>query len=151
MNEKDIAIRLFLEGANCAQAVFLAFAPRCGIDRDTAVRLAAPFGGGVGRQREVCGAVSGMCMAAGLLYGYTDFTDTAAKTEHYRLIQELCDAFRARFGSIVCRDLLGSKQAFTSPEPDPRNEEYYKTRPCARQVGAAAEILADYIEKHPIV
>ena len=150
MNEKDTAIRLFVEGANCAQAVLAAFAPVCGIDQKTALKISAPFGGGIGRQREVCGAISGMCMAAGLLYGYTDLSDTAAKAAHYAMIQELCAAFRDRFGSIICRELLGSKKAFTSPIPDERNEEYYRTRPCARQVGAAAEILAEYIEKHPV-
>ena len=100
--------------------MLVAFADLCGLDERTAYRLSAPFGGGLGRQREVCGAVSGMCMVLGFLYGYDDLSDAPAKAEHYRLVQELCGAFKQRFGSIVCRELLGTKTATTTPEPDPR-------------------------------
>ena len=150
MTRKEKAIELFVNGANCAQAVLVAFADLCGLDERTAYRLSAPFGGGLGRQREVCGAVSGMCMVLGFLYGYDDLSDAPAKAEHYRLVQELCGAFKQRFGSIVCRELLGAKTATTTPEPDPRTAEYYRTRPCARQVGVAAGILEDYVNAHPV-
>ena len=59
----------FLAGMNCAQAVLCAFADRCGLDRNTAMKLASGFGGGIARQREVCGAITGMCMAADLIRG----------------------------------------------------------------------------------
>ena len=150
MTRKEKAIELFMQGANCAQAVLVAFADLCGLDEKTAYRLSAPFGGGFGRQREVCGAVSGKCVVLGFLYGYDDLADAFAKTEHYRLVQELCGAFKERFGSIVCRELLGAKKATTNPEPDPRTAEYYRTRPCAYQVGVAAEILEDYVNAHPV-
>lgn len=145
MTRKEKAIEWFMKGANCAQAVFVAFADLCGMDEKTALKLSSSFGGGLGRQREVCGAVSGMCMVLGALYGYDDLSDDTAKAAHYRLIQRLCDMFRANFGSIVCRELLGAKRATTHPEPDARTAEYYRTRPCARQVGCAAEILEKYI------
>lgn len=150
MTRKEKAIALFVNGANCAQAVLVAFADLCGMDEKTAYRLSAPFGGGLGRQREVCGAVSGMCMVLGLLYGYDDLTDGPAKAEHYRVVQSLCGEFKEAFGSIICRELLGTKRATTTPEPDPRTAEYYRTRPCARQVGVAAEILERYINTHPV-
>ena len=150
MTRKEKAIELFVNGANCAQAVLVAFADLCGLDERTAYRLSAPFGGGLGRQREVCGAVSGMCMVLGFLYGYDDLSDAPAKAEHYRLVQELCGAFKQRFGSIVCRELLGAKTATTTPEPDPRTAEYYRTRPCARQVGVAAGMLEDYVNAQPV-
>ena len=150
MTRKEKAVELFVSGANCAQAVLVAFADLCGLDKRTAYRLSAPFGGGLGRQREVCGAVSGMCMVLGFLYGYDDLSDAPAKAEHYRLVQELCGAFKQRFGSIVCRELLGTKTATTTPEPDPRTAEYYRTRPCARQVGVAAEILEAFVNEHPV-
>ena len=150
MTRKERAIELFVGGANCAQAVLVAFADLCGLEERAAYRLSAPFGGGLGRQREVCGAVSGMCMVLGILYGYDDLSDAPAKAEHYRLVQELCTAFKAQFGSIVCRELLGAKTATTHPEPDPRTAEYYRTRPCARQVGVAAEILEAYVNAHPV-
>ena len=151
MTYKEKAIDLFFAGANCAQAVFAAFSPLTGFEEKAALRIAAPFGGGFGRQREVCGAVSGMCMAAGVLYGYDDLTDEEIKKAHYRMVQELCGAFRERFGTIICRELLQTKAASTAPVPTPRTEEYYRTRPCARQVGTAAEIIERYIEEHPII
>jgi C_GCAxxG_C_C family probable redox protein len=150
MTRKERAIALFMEGANCAQAVLVAFADLCDLEQKTAYRLAAPFGAGLGRQREVCGAVSGMCMVLGFLYGYDDRSDASAKAEHYRLVQELCNAFKAEFGTIVCRELLGEKRATTHPEPDARTAEYYRVRPCAHQVGVAAGILEDYINAHPV-
>lgn len=150
MTYKEKAVELFMSGANCAQAVFAAFAPLCGIDEDMALRIAASFGGGLGGQREVCGAVSGMCMAAGALYGYTNLSDDAVKQGHYALIRALCDGFRAQFDTIICRELLDAKHASYAPDPSPRTEEYYRQRPCARLVGAAAELLAAYIEAHPI-
>ena len=149
MTYKEKAIDLFFAGANCAQAVFAAFSPLTGFEEKAALRIAAPFGGGFGRQREVCGAVSGMCMAAGVLYGYDDLTDEEIKKAHYRMVQELCNAFRERFGTIICRELLGEKKTVTFTDPSPRTEEYYRQRPCARQVGVAAEILENYIAAHP--
>ena len=152
MTYKDKAIELFFEGANCAQAVLAAFAPLVGVDEQTCLRLSSSFGGGIGRLREVCGAVSGMCMAAGLLYGYDDLTDPEAKKAHYARIQELCEAFRKHFGTLICRELLDKKTAADiSPDPSPRTESYYRSHPCARQVGVAAEILEAYIQSHPVL
>lgn len=151
MTRAEKAIELFEKGANCAQAVCGAFADLMGLDEKTAFRLSAPFGGGLGRQREICGAVSGMCMVAGMLYGYDDLENDQVKGEHYRLVQELCDAFRARYGSIICRELLQTAKLSSAPVPTPRTAEYYRTRPCARQVGTAAEIIERYIQDHPII
>lgn len=153
VSRTERAIEYFINGANCAQAVAAAFADLMGMDAKAALRLSAPFGGGLARQREVCGAVSGMCLVAGVLYGYDDLTDNDAKAAHYRMIRMLCDEFRAAHsGHIVCRELLGDKNggSDTAPAPSPRTEEYYRTRPCARQVGTAAGILEAYISKHPV-
>ena len=98
--------------------------------------------------REVCGAVSGMAIVAGILYGYDDPSVLGASAKHYALVQELAGAFREKNGSIVCRELLGDRSAIrTSPEP--RTEEYYKKRPCVELVGMAADILEEYILKNP--
>ena len=150
MQRTERAIALFLEGANCAQAVFAAFADLIGMDERTALRLSSSFGGGVGRQREVCGAVSGMCMVLGALYGYDDLRDQALKAAHYARVQALCNDFKARYGSIVCRELLGAKRADDAPNPTPRDAEFYRTRPCARFVGAAAELVEQYVAEHPL-
>lgn len=141
------AEELFVEGYNCAQAVALAFSDKTGLDKETTLKIASSFGGGFGRLREVCGAVSGMCMVAGLLYGYDDVSDKNAKMNHYALIQELAGKFSDEAGSIVCRELLG-KKGKENPMPEERTKEYYKTRPCARMVGLAAKIMQEYIENN---
>ena len=132
---------------NCAQAVAVAFCDVTGMDEKLAARLAAPFGGGMGRQREVCGAVSGMLMVLGQLYGYDDPGDDTVKMAHYALVQELCGQFRQEAGSIVCREIL--KNPPTDPNPTPRTAEFYKTRPCARLVLLAGQILDRYIAENP--
>ncbi|MBQ8688722.1 MAG: C_GCAxxG_C_C family protein [Ruminococcus sp.] len=135
----------FAEGYNCSQAVLLTFAEELGMPLHMAAKLASSFGGGMGRLREVCGAVSGMFMAAGLLEGYDDPKDHAEKTAHYKRIQELAEAFRRQNGSIVCRELLGLAQTGASHhEPEKRTEAYYKKRPCQELVGDAAKLFAAY-------
>jgi len=134
---------LFLAGANCAQAVLGAFASDCGITQETAFRIASGFGGGIARLREVCGAVSGMVMAADLLYGPSNLADKAAKDAHYARIRQLTEAFREANGSIVCRELLGlAPKQSDAPVSEARTPEYYKKRPCADLVAQAASILA---------
>lgn len=140
------AMELFRAGYNCSQSVFGAFTGILGIDFETAVRIASSFGGGIGRMREVCGAVSGMCMAAGLACGYSDPLAHEEKSAHYRRIQELAGSFKAENGSIVCRELLGlNLPGPDSPEPELRTAGYYKKRPCELLVGQAAAILESYL------
>lgn len=142
MTKKELAENYFREGANCAQAVLRAFAPECGLSGEEAMRLASGFGGGVGRLREVCGAVSGMTLAVNILFGNTDPADKAAKDAHYALVRKLAESFRARTGSIICRELLGEERAGAdSPVSEKRTAAYYKERPCPGLVAAAAEIL----------
>ena len=103
----------------------------------------------MGRLREVCGAVSGMFMVAGILYGYDSPNDREAKTRHYERIQELAGEFEKYNGSIVCRTLLGLDQQKEKPVPEKRTEEYYKKRPCVELTGMAAAIMEKYITEHP--
>ena len=147
---KEKAMQLFEEGYNCAQSVFLAFEDLHGMDRKAAAALSSSFGGGMGRLREVCGAVSGMFLVAGALYGYDDPKAREEKAAHYARIQELAAAFEKENGSIVCRELLGLSVKREAPVPEARTEEYYKKHPCKELVGQAAEILEQYIEGHPI-
>jgi len=139
------AMALFKEGYNCSQSVVLAFEDVHHMDRETAAKLASSFGGGLGRMREVCGAVSGMAMVAGLLWGYDSPTDYEGKTEHYAKIQELATKFTEVNGSIVCKELLGLEQKEGSHVPEKRTEEYYKKRPCGELVGIAAALLEEYL------
>lgn len=141
----DKACELFTNGANCSQAVFAAFADKMDMDEATALRLASSFGGGMGKLREVCGAVSGMLMVAGALYGY-DYNDDKKKEEHYRLVQELASVFKERHETIICRELLELQIKVDTPVPTKRNAEFYKARPCIRFVETAAELLEKLME-----
>lgn len=143
-NKSEQAKELFLNGYNCAQAVFCTFAKELGIDEKTALKLSACFGGGLGRQREVCGAVSAMCMAFSLKYAPQDPTDHAQKAEFYTKIQELCKKFKDENGSIICRELLCLPSGADSPIPDKRTPQYYAKRPCADKVKSATVILDKY-------
>ena len=142
------AMALFREGYNCSQSVVLAFADKYDIDESMALRLSSSFGGGMGRLREVCGAVSGMFMVAGLLYGYTSPTDNKGKTDHYKRIQEMAKEYELINGSIVCRELLGLGKGKDSPIPEKRTDEYYKKRPCVELVGIATAIMEEYINEN---
>ena len=142
----DKAKEFFLSGCNCSQAVFLAFCDRYGIDSDTALKLASSFGGGMGRSREVCGALSGALLVNGMETGSTDVTDVEQKAANYKSAQELMAKFRSDNGSIYCRELLGLTQKSDSPVPEKRTNEYYKKRPCAEIVYSAALMLEDKFE-----
>lgn len=150
MTYAEKARNYFLDGYNCAQSIFLAFTDLTGLDEKTALMISSSFGGGMGRLREVCGAVSGMFMTVGMLYGYSDPKALAEKTEHYKRIQGLAAAFKERNGSIICRDILGKIAEDKSFIPSERTAEYYKTRPCTKMVEDAAEILYEYIKNNPI-
>lgn len=148
MNEySEKAKALFHEGYNCSQSVFLAFAEDFNLDKETALKISSSFGGGMGRLREVCGAVSGMFMVAGLMYGYSSPNDKKAKTEHYKRIQELAQKFKDKNKYIICRELLGLDKKVDSYVPSERTAEYYKKRPCVELVGDAAEIMSEYIKE----
>ena len=141
------AAELFLDGYNCAQAVAVAFSDVTGLDEALSARMASAFGGGMGRMREVCGAVSGMLMVAGLLYGYDSPEADAHKKALYGLVQELAGKFREENGSIICREIL--KNPPSDANPSPRTPEYYASRPCERCVAFCAtkaqSILNNYL------
>ena len=149
MDHGTKAAELFMNGYNCAQAIAVAFSDVTGLDNHFSARMASSFGGGMGRMREVCGAVSGMLMVAGLLYGYDTPGDDVNKKAHYTLVQELAGKFLEQTGSIICREIL--KNPPSDPAPSPRTAEYYAQRPCARMVFTAAQILDEYITNHPPV
>ncbi len=145
MNHAEKARELFKQGYNCSQAVLLAFSDVTGLDDTTALMLSSSFGGGMGRMREVCGAVSGMFMVIGVLYGYSDPKAQTEKAEHYARLQELAQSFRQENGSIICRDLLGLGKGPDVPVPEARTDAYYKKRPCAEMVASAAAITEAFI------
>ena len=147
MTRKEKAMQSFLNGYNCSQCMILAFEDLLTIDVNTALKMASPFGGGMGRLREVCGSVSGMFMVFGFLKGYHEPENYDGKKELYAHIQELANRFEKANGSIVCRDLLGLTIQHDSSAPEQRTETYYKKRPCAEMVGSATEILETYLSE----
>ena len=143
---EELAGKYFTDGYNCAQAVFAAFHEEMGMTESQALKISSAFGGGMGRLREVCGAVSGMFMVLGTLHGYDNAKDDAAKKELYSRVQALAGEFKEEYKTISCRELLGVDGA-EKPEPSPRNAEYYEKRPCLAFVRSAARILSEFLEK----
>lgn len=141
------AAELFREGYNCAQSVFAAFCDETGMDMETALKLSSSFGGGMGRLREVCGALTGVFMVAGIKYGYSEKDNDKEKAGHYELIQDIADKFRKKNGTIICRELLNLSENKSDPTPAKRTEQYYAVRPCERFVYEAAEIMDEIIKE----
>ncbi len=141
MGHRSLAEELFNNGCNCAQAVFVSFCDVTGLDRTTAMKLASSFGGGMGKLREVCGAVTGAFAVVGLLYGYSDVNDEDAKAKHYETVRRIAEEFSAKHGTYICRDLLEGIENTDGKDPAKRTPDYYAVRPCCRFVGDAAEIV----------
>ncbi len=139
------AVAYFKQGYNCAQSVYMAYADLFDLDVNLAAKIIAPLGGGMGRLREVCGAVSGMFLVAGLKHPADNPNDQEAKKQNYAAVQRLAEKFKQENGSIVCRDLLGLNVKKEDPTPEPRTEAYYKKRPCAEYVRIAATIVGEEI------
>ena len=150
----------FKEGFNCAQSVLCTFSSEIGLSKDTALKTAPPFGGGVCRMSEICGPVTGMLMTLGFLEGSADPKDKDSKDRIYKTGQLLMQKFKEQNGSFICRELLGlapmgESQKYlasntvagsaSSPVSEERTGEYYKKRPCAKLCGDAARILAEYL------
>ena len=146
-----LSVDLFMQGFGCCQSVVAAFADLYGMNRDTALRVGAGFGGGIGRLRMVCGAVSGIVTLVGLQCGSTDGDDREGKAHCYKGVQDLLKSFRHKNGSLICADLLAQEGCNAKTDthvPDERNAHYYSTRPCARKVEDAARIFAEFLMHH---
>ena len=149
MNQADRAEELFRQGYNCAQAVFGAFSQDLGLDSQEAMRLASPFGAGLGKLREVCGAVSGMLMVLGLARGYSNADAIDEKRALYALTQQAVHQFETENGYLLCRDLLHLEKGEDLEEPAVRTEEYYQIRPCLKAVRSAAAIAQSLLVAPP--
>lgn len=150
INPEECRIRAednFMKGYNCTQAVVLTFADLFDFDKESILKMASPFGGGMGRLRETCGAFSGVLMVLGLLEGYSGPEFGKVKNDLYAKVQELGKEIEKEFGSLRCRDLLGTK-GHDSPVSPLRDENFYKTRPCCKIIGYSAYVLADYLNKN---
>ena len=147
MTHREKAIEYFRKGYNCAQSVFAAFCDVTGYSEKEAFMLASSFGGGMGRMRQTCGAVTAMFMVAGIVCGYTDISTDTPKKEHYELIQTMAAEFKKEHGAILCSELLASLKPDNAPTPSARTEEYYRVRPCVRFVATAADVVDKMVLK----
>lgn len=139
------AIEYFKQGYNCSQSVFITYCEQFNIDKTTGLKLASSFGGGMGRLREVCGALSAMFAILGLKFGYIDNNNDEIKAKHYSLIQESAQKFKEQHGTIICRELLNLDEKTSSPIPSKRTQQYYQDRPCEHFIKTACEIIDEYI------
>ena len=147
MQRREKASAYFRQGYNCAQAVAMAFADEVNMDEKTLAKLASSFGGGMGRLREVCGAVSGMLLVYGMMRGYDDPNDREGKTQQYKIIQEMAGEFEGKHDSIICREILKKPKGPEYYEPEERTNKYYALRPCETCVYDAVKILKKYLIK----
>ena len=146
----DAAYAWFLKGYNCSQSVVAAFAPQLGLTEETALRLSAGFGAGIGRMREVCGAFCGVVTVLSMVYA--DPPDPKDKSRMYALVQQAAEQYRARNGgSIICRELLAKAGAAPAggTAAEERTAEYYKKRPCPELCRICADLCAEFIAAHP--
>jgi len=141
--KRQLAKEYFEQGFNCAQSVLLAFGDETELSPEQAARLSSTFGGGMGRMREVCGAVSAMFMIEGLLEGYSDPKAKEEKSALYARVRALADQFREQNHSIICRDLLIDTETTPGCEPEARTKDYYERRPCGCYVEDAAFLIAE--------
>ena len=146
MNPIDQAVASFENDFLCSQSILSAFAPALGLDRLTALRIAAPFGSGMGRMGEVCGAVSGAFMVIGLKYGHTTAEDTEAKERTYQLVQQFAALFRSRHGTILCRELTGYTLSNPGEMQAARESGVFKNQ-CPKYIRSAGEILEELLKE----
>lgn len=146
MSRADRAKEYFTNGYNCAQAVALAFTDVTGVEESVLSKMALPFGGGMGRLRLTCGAVSGMVTVIGLVFG-AEGNDADNKKEVYAIVQNLCGKLKEINGSLICAELLAgvSIPVEIGGVAENRTPAYYKKRPCADLVYETAKVLEDYL------
>lgn len=143
MTNADKAKAIYKQGFSCAPAVFATYSEQFGLERDKALKIATGFGGGM-HLDQTCGAVTGAIMVIGLKYGKTKADDNKAKEKTFEITKRFADKFKARYGSIECKALLGCD--ITTPEgmQKARDQKLFTTI-CAEYVAAAAEILDEIL------
>lgn len=141
VNRVEKAVNLFMEGYNCSQSIFTAYSDLYGLDMETSLKLSSGLGAGVGRTRQVCGAITGATMIISLEYSNGSLANAQNKSLVYKKVQEMISIFNEKHSTIICKELLGNIANKTSPVPDERTKEYYQKRPCVQVVYDAAQAL----------
>lgn len=143
MTRKELAKKYFEEGYACSQAVCMAFSDVVNLNKEVLEKISLPLGGGLGRLRLTCGAVTGMALVIGLIFT----NGKESKTDVYEITREVVSRFEKEHDSIICKELLedANINVVVAGNPEERTEEYYKKRPCAELVYNAAKILEEYL------
>ena len=141
----EIATSLHLSGFNCSQAVFASLAETLGFERAHALRIASPFGGGMGRSGGTCGAVTGALMALGIQYGFSE-PDPKVKDQVYVLTREFMQRFQAKHGALACKDLIGLDLSTPDGSQKARELGVFKEK-CSYFIIDAVEIAYDMLVK----
>jgi C_GCAxxG_C_C family probable redox protein len=147
MKGSQAAVNKFLEGYNCAQAVFYSFCDCLNFDKDTALRLSCGFGAGMARKQEVCGAVSGGIMAIGMVYGRGENQDRSYTEQTYKAVTEFMDRFKEKQGDFICKRLLGGCELKAPEGQKEFKEKDLLNKVCSECVRNAVEIVEDIIRK----
>lgn len=152
MSRAERAKEKFLQGYACSQAVALTFCDVMGVEEEVVSKMMLPFGGGIGRLRMTCGAISGMVAVVGMVFSKAENTPENKK-EIYAIVQELCAKFKAETGSLICSELLSGMKVpvEVGGEAEARTTEYYKKRSCGEMVALAAQILEEYLQSKEII
>ena len=146
MDKQTKAIDYFRNKFNCSQSVLAVFGPEFGLSEDECLKIATAFGGGMGRQQHICGAITGALMVLGLRYG-KGLNDPEEKKRHtYRITKEFFDEFKKLNGSENCLELLDGLN-MNNPDDNKKIVErnYYDIR-CEKYVSDAVNILAKIME-----
>ena len=143
MTRSEQAVTKLVEGYNCAQSVFSAFCEELKLDQDTALKMACGFGAGMGRNGEVCGAVTGGIMVLGAKHGRGENEDRTATEATYARTRELMDQFARRHGTYLCRKLLNGCDLTTAEGQKSFGEKDLFNKVCKPCVQSAVEILEE--------
>jgi len=144
--KSEQAVSCFEEGFNCSQAVLSVYAEEFGLSRQTALKIACGFGGGMGRMALTCGAVTGAFMVLGLRYGNVNASDKQIKEKTYGLVREFARKFEERNGSIICKELLGCDISEPKGLKSAKENGLFASV-CPGLVRDAVEILEEMLEK----
>lgn len=152
MSRAEKAKEYFIQGYACSQAVALAFADVAGVEESVISKMMLPFGGGMGRLRLTCGALSGMAAIIGLVFAEAE-NSPENKKKTYAIVQELCAKFKAEYGSMLCGELLSGMKVPVQigGEAEARTDAYYKKRSCADMVAYTAQILEEYLIENGVL
>lgn len=145
MNNIEQAVSCFNEGYRCSQAILSTYGPEFGLNKELSLKISGPFGGGIGRRGETCGAVIGAIMVIGLKYGNANPNDAETKEKIYIYVNKIVEKFKERNSSILCKELLGCDVSTQEGRELAKSENRFNNR-CPGFVRDVAKIIKEILE-----